>query len=82
MQIKAYADLVSPDERNLLVGFVEARTRDGFNIEIAVRVTREIVSHIDVHPDVPEILRVSFDRVRKVFTYGLFEYELFTVAGD
>jgi hypothetical protein len=42
VQIKTYADLVSPDERNTLVGFVEARTQDGFDIEIAARVTEPL----------------------------------------
>jgi hypothetical protein len=71
VQIKTYAHLVSPDGHNILVGFVEARTQDGFDIEIAARGTQGIVSNINLHTDVPEILRVSLDQVRKVAPMSL-----------
>jgi hypothetical protein len=82
VEIKTYAELVSLDERNKLMAFMEARVGGGHDIEIATRVGQEMVSHIDLHADVPDGVIASFERVRKVFSFGIFEYEMFTVARD
>ena len=83
MEIKTYQELIAPDERSKLVAFIEARLPDGgFDIEIAARVVQEYVSRIELDCDVPKVVADSFERVRKVYSYGLFEYELFTVAQD
>ncbi len=83
MEIKTYQEIVAPDERSKLVAFIEARLPDGgFDMEIAARAVQEYVSRIDLHSDVPKVVADSFERVRKVYSYGLFEYEMFTVAQD
>ena len=83
MEIKTYQELIAPDERSKLAAFIEARLPDGgFDMEIAARVVQEHVSRIDLHSDVPEVVADIFERVRKVYCYGLFEYEMFTVAQD
>jgi hypothetical protein len=82
MNIRSYEELVSPDERNKVLGFIEARKLGGFDVKIAARVGQEEVSDIDLHADVPANLVAAFERVRKIYSYGLFEYELFTVARD
>ncbi|MHB8246994.1 MAG: hypothetical protein ACYDGN_16935 [Acidimicrobiales bacterium] len=40
------------------------------------------VSWFDLVPDVPEQTRNAFERLRSVHTYGVLNYDLFTVAGD
>jgi hypothetical protein len=82
VKIKTYEELVAPDERNTLMGFIEARKPGGFDVEVAARLGQEDVSHIELHSDVPEALTSAFGRVRMVYSYGLFEYELYTVARD
>ena len=80
--IRSFEELTAPDERNILVGFVEARGASGFDVEVAARIGQEYLSHIVMHTAVAEYVAAGFERVRKVWSYGIFDYELFTVAED
>jgi hypothetical protein len=82
VEIKPYAQLIAPDPRNSRFGFMAARVGGGFDVEVAAQVVQGRVSYIQISSDVPETLVASLDRVRRIFSYGLFDYELFTAARE
>ncbi|MHB1510301.1 MAG: hypothetical protein ACYCST_13140 [Acidimicrobiales bacterium] len=50
--------------------------------EDAAEFQQRVIEHCDLHSDVPEETRNSFERLRTLHSYGIFCYEAFTVADD
>jgi hypothetical protein len=81
MTSKIFIDLATPDERSLRF------SSRGFSPSFLLT-SESAADHIqrtvDVRLDeaVPQTMRDSFDRVRAAHIYGLFDYALFTAAGD
>src|ERR1700722_7180819 len=75
-------DLLRPDEMTLRFApgglLLDGRLRSGDSLGHL----RGSVEHARLVADVPEAVRDNFDRLRKVYLYGVLEYELFTVAED
>jgi hypothetical protein len=75
-------DLLRPDEMTLRFApgglLIDGRLRPGDSLGHL----RSSVDQARLVPEVPEDVRDNFDRLRKVYLYGLLEYELFTVADD
>lgn len=80
MEIRSYGALTEPDPRSLAFtpwgsGTIEA-------IEAAAEDFQRSVAHADLAAAVPDQVRGSFDRIRKLYALGLIEYEMFTVTND
>jgi hypothetical protein len=82
MKIRSLAELTAADERSQR--FTPWGLATGARILSAAGAARHIQQAIaiEINPSVPETVRKSFERVRSVYTYGLFDYELFSAAAD
>lgn len=76
MDIRPLADLQALDDR--VRHFVPA----GFSAEQAAEILQQTIADLDLDETVPEGLRASYERVRKLFVYGVLDYEFYTVAGE
>jgi len=81
MTIKTFAELATPDERS------QRFSSRGFSPSYLLTpdsAAAHIQRTVDVTLDaaVPATMRDSYRRVCSTHVYGLFDYELFTVAGD
>ncbi len=81
MTIKTFAELVTPDERSqrfssrgFSPSYLLTPESAAAHIQRTVNVTLEAA--------VPQTMRDSYRRVCSTHVYGLFDYELFTAAGD
>jgi len=79
--IKTFAELATPDERSqrfssmgFSPGYLLTPESAAAHIQRTVDVTLDLA--------VPMTMRDSYRRVCSTHLYGLFDYELFTVAGD
>jgi len=81
-EIRSLGQLMAPDERTLHfvpVGFSPA---EALTPEYAAEFQQQAIAHCDLHPDVPEWTRRSFERLRTLHTYGVLCYETYTAAHD
>jgi hypothetical protein len=80
MIIKTLAELQQPDEGSLK--FSPWGLGGRMKPEDAARWQQEAVARYEISVQAPETTRLSFERVRTIFSYGVMCYELYTVAGD
>ncbi len=83
MDIKTFEQLTTPDERTLR--FTPLGLSTGSQVlkpVYAAEFQQQVIASSDLHPDVPEDTRNSFERVRTLHSYGILFYEAFTVAND
>ncbi|GGK80580.1 hypothetical protein Sme01_45040 [Sphaerisporangium melleum] len=80
MEIRSLEELQAPDERTL--GFTPLGLGGLMKPEDAAAYQQELVASADLVDLIPEPVRKSFERVRKVHSYGVLDYEMFTVAHD
>jgi len=52
------------------------------NLEDMVKLHQQTITSYDLHSDIPEDTRNSFERLRTLCTYGIFYYDAFTIAYD
>lgn len=80
MMIKTLAELAQPDAASLAIRPLDI---DGANVAEGVADYRQrLVASFELIDGVPESTRNSYDRVRTIYTYGIFCYDLYTVAGS
>ena len=77
MEIKDFGELTQPAEETLAFGFLRTLSRDE-----QARDVQSMAASADLCAEVPEDLRASFERLRRIFAYGLFFYETFTAVED
>lgn len=82
MEIKTLAELMDPDERVLRFTPFGLSTMGTLRPEDAAEFQQRIIAHCDLHPDVADGTRKSFERLRTLHSYGIFFYEAFTVVDD
>jgi hypothetical protein len=78
--IKTLAELAEPDETSLAIRPIDidpAAVAEG-----VVEYRQGLVADFELIDDIPESTRTSYDRVRTIYSYGVFCYDLYTVAGD
>src|SRR5260370_10031023 len=81
MPIKTFAELVTPDQRSQR--FSSRGFSPGYLLtpeSAAAHIQRTVGVTLDAA--VPQTMRDSYRRVCSTHVYGLFDYELFTAAGD
>ena len=80
MIIKSLAELAEPDEASLAIRPLDidpARVAEG-----VAEFRQELVAGFELVGEVPESTRLSYDRVRTIYAYGVLCYDLYTVAGN
>lgn len=80
MVIKSLAELAEPDEASLAIrplGIDPGAVAEG-----VAAYRQRLVAGFELVDGVPESTRNSFDRVRAIYSYGIFCYDLYTVAGN
>src|SRR5436309_2212004 len=50
--------------------------------EDSARFLARLLDRATLRPDVPENVRQNFERLRRLFMYGVLEYQFFTAADD
>jgi hypothetical protein len=78
--IKSLAELAEPDEASLAIRPLDidpARVAEG-----VAEFRQELVAAFELVGEVPESTRLSYDRVRTIYAYGVLCYDLYTVAGN
>jgi hypothetical protein len=78
--IKTLAELQAPDEGSLK--FSPWGLGGRMDPEDAARWQQEAIARYELTVQAPETTRLSFERVRTIYSYGVLCYELYTVAGD
>ncbi len=82
IKIKALVELTAPDVRSLHftpLGFVP---RGKMNPEDSAQFLQQSIAASDLHHDVAEATRKSFERLQILHSYGVLFYEAFTIAAD
>lgn len=82
MITRTLGDLQAPDEQTQHFTRFGLATTHMLTPESAVAYQHELLTGTDLANEVSEGTRRSFERLRTVYTYGVLEYELFTVAGE
>jgi hypothetical protein len=82
MKIRSLEELTTPDERTLRFTPMGLGTGGMLNPEYAAEFQQRVIEHCDLHSDVSENTRNSFERLRTLHSYGVLCYEAFTVAHD
>lgn len=80
MDVKKLAELQEPDARTRV--FVPFGHAGGATAEEAAERLQEVIAAYDLAHDVPDDLRISYERVRTLYTYGALCYDFFAVARD
>jgi hypothetical protein len=78
--IKTLAELAEPDEASLAI-----RPLDIDPLRVAEGVAeyrQKVVASFELVGEVPESTRLSYDRVRTIYAYGVLCYDFYTVAGN
>jgi hypothetical protein len=78
--IKTLAELAEPDEASLAIRPLDidpARVAEG-----VAEFRQKLVAGFELVGEVPESTRLSYDRVRTIYAYGVLCYDLYTVAGN
>jgi hypothetical protein len=79
MIIKPLSELQEPDAASLVFS---PSASGRLSAADTARWQQEAVARYEVSAQVPETTRLSFERVRTIYAYGVLCYELYTVAGD
>jgi hypothetical protein len=79
MIIKPLSELQEPDAASLVFSPL---TTGRLSAADTARWQQEGVAGYELSAQVPETTRLSFERVRTIYVYGVLCYELYTVAGD
>lgn len=77
MHLRSFSELVQPAVGTLAFGFMRSLEPDE-----QARSVQAMVAGADLRPGVPQDLVDSFERLRSLFGYGLFNYEAFTAVED
>lgn len=80
MIIRTLAELAVPDKASLAIrplGIDPAAVAEG-----VAEYRQRLVAGFELIDGVPESTRNSYDRVRAIYAYGVFCYDLYTVAGN
>jgi hypothetical protein len=78
--IKTLAELAEPDEASLAIrplGIDPAHVAEG-----VAEYRQKLVASFELVAEVPETTRLSYDRVRNIYAYGILCYDFYTVAGN
>jgi|NGEPerStandDraft_6_1074524.scaffolds.fasta_scaffold110184_2 hypothetical protein len=80
---ESFEDLLRPDELTLRFTPLEFATGSVvMRPEGSLRHLQESIGAAHLADEVPEDVRQSFDRLRKLYLYGVLDYDLFTLAED
>jgi hypothetical protein len=80
---ESFEDLLRPDE--MALRFTPLGLSTGglvMSPEGKLRHLKEEIASAELVPDVPDEVRQHFARLRKLYLYGLLEYDLFTLVED
>lgn len=80
MEIKTFQELQNPDEMSL--HFTPWGLGGRMRPEQAARFQQEAVAACDLVPEVAETTRAAFDRLRRVYAYGVLSYDVYTLVHD
>lgn len=80
MEIKSLQELQSPDE--LTLKFSPWGFGGRLEPEKAAKFQQEQIARCDLVPDVAEATRAAFDRLRRVYAYGILSYDHYTLVND
>ncbi len=75
--IRTLAELQEPDDRSLF--WVPGGKMQP---EAAAEYQQNVIGQLELADQVPETTRMSFERLRTLYSYGIMCYDLYTVAGD
>ena len=82
MRIQTLAELEEPDRRVLSSTPQGLSMRGLLNPEAAAEFQQRMIAAADLHSDVADGIRNSFERLRTLHSHGIHCYEAFTVARD
>ena len=80
MIIKTLTELAEPDEASLAIRPLDidpAKVAEG-----VAEYRQRLVAGFELIDTVPESTRTSYDRIRAIYSYGVFCYDLYTIAGN
>jgi hypothetical protein len=80
MEIRSFADLITPDERTLRFTPLGLSTAGTLKPEAAAEFQQLTIASADLIEAVPDSVRQSFERLRTCHSYGVLWYDAFTVA--
>lgn len=82
MTIRKLEDLCKPDERTQHFTPYGLGTTHMLTPEAALEYQQSVLKGTDLVDEVAEGTRLSFERLRILYVYGVLEYEFFTIAGQ
>jgi hypothetical protein len=82
VEIRSFADLITPDERALRFTPLGLSTAGTLKPEAAAEFQQLTIASADLIDAVPDSVRQSFERLRTCHSYGVLWYDAFTVAAD
>lgn len=82
MEIKSFEELTTPDPRTLAFTPMGLSTMGLLNPEDAAEFQQRVIAHWDLAENVAEGTRNGFDRLRRIYGYGVLCYDVFTVVRD
>ena len=82
MEIRSLEELREPDERTLRFAPLGLAMDGTMRPEDAALFQQQVISHAELVPAVPESTRNTFERLRMLYAYGVFCYDIFTVVED
>ena len=78
--IKTLAELAEPDEASLAIRPLDIDP--ALMAEGVAEYRQNLVASFELVGEVPESTRLSYDRVRNIYAYGVLCYDFYTVAGN
>lgn len=82
MHIRTLSDLAQPDERSLLFTPRGLSMVGLLDPEDAAEFQQRVIARADLGDGVPEATRAGFERLRDLHAYGLFNYDMYTIAHE
>jgi hypothetical protein len=82
MRIRTLAELETPDRRVLMSTPLGLSSRGLLRPDAAAEFQQTVIARADLHSNVAEGTRNSFERLRTLHSHGIHCYEAFTVARD
>ena len=80
MELKTFAELISPDRRSLSFTPLGLSTAGQLLAEDALEYQQQSVAQAELANQVPSSVRASFERLRDLHAYGVLFYDAFTIA--
>ncbi len=80
MHIRTLSELAQPDERSLLFTPLGLSMVGTLDPEDAAEFQQRVIAGADLGDGVPEATRAEFERLRDLHAYGLFDYDMYTIA--